>query len=310
MTGGVNVDVLLGKVAPWPQVGTEVELDQYALRVGGALGNTALALAALGAEAEFFANLGSDALGDWLAGELGASGCALARSPCATALTVGLSHPSGQRTFFTHLGHLERFEVRPLQEAVSRVEAGSLLMVSGYFLLPGLRACAAELMAAARARGVVTLLDTGWPTEGWTPAVKAELQALLAHCDFFLPNLEEVEALTEGSDVTRGLELLDAVCAGRTVIKLGPGGASYRHEGARVTVPAPVVEVEDTVGAGDSFNAGFLAALQQGASWQEATTWAVHTASFAVASRPRRYPSWREVAASVAASAPRASAPS
>lgn len=290
MTGGVNVDVLLGKVAPWPQVGTEIALDQYALRVGGALGNTALALAALGAEAEFFANVGSDALG-------------------ATALTVGLSHPSGQRTFFTHLGHLERFEVRPLQEAVSWVEAGSLLMVSGYFLLPGLRACAAELMAEARARGVVTLLDTGWPTEGWTDAVKAELQALLAHCDFFLPNLEEVEALTERRDVATGLEALDASCAGRTVVKLGPGGASYRHEGARVTVPALAVKVEDTVGAGDAFNAGFLAALQRGASWQEATTWAVHIASFAVASRPRRYPSWREVAASIAAVAPRASAP-
>ena len=67
LVGNANVDVLMGDLAPWPQPGTEVVVDRYELRVGGAAGNTGLALAALGAGAqhgsELIAAVGEDALG-------------------------------------------------------------------------------------------------------------------------------------------------------------------------------------------------------------------------------------------------------
>ncbi|MDQ3460471.1 MAG: carbohydrate kinase family protein [Deinococcota bacterium] len=299
VTGNVNVDVLMGRLAPWPRAGTEVEVAQYALRVGGALGNTALALTALGAEASYFANVGSDVLGDWLYEELARRGCTLERSSGETALTVGISHPGGQRTFLSHLGHFRDFDARAVHDAATTAAAGSLLLVSGYFLLPGLRAEALDLMASARRRGVLTLLDTGWPTEGWTEAVKEEIFGLLPHCDFFLPNLEEAEALTGERKVASCLSQLNPHLAGRTIVKLGREGAGFLEHGKLVTVAAPQVEVVDTVGAGDSFNAGFLAGLKRARPWQDAVTLAVHTASLAIASDPRRYPAWAELEASL-----------
>ena len=66
-------------------------------------------------------------------------------------------------------------------------------------------------------------------------------------------------------------------------------GASFLKNRSRVFAPAPTVKVIDTVGAGDTFNAGFIYALCKGLSLYEAIRFAVRTASTAVSSLPRRY---------------------
>ncbi len=307
VVGNANVDVLLGDVAPWPRTGTELMVDRYELRVGGAAGNTGLALAALGVKggeaSEVIASVGSDALGGWLEDEL--KGAArLTRVPGSTALTVGLTHPDGQRTFVSHLGHLAQLPLERLDTALQGARPGDLLLLCGYFLLPQLREMAPRLLQAARARGIVTTLDTGWPTEGWTEAVRDELLGLLPHLDVFLPNREEllgVAGLADGGGydpaaVDEALARLHERGAGQVVVKLGPSGALFADEDERHLQPAPDVEVQDTVGAGDTFNAALLAAVQRGMSWPRALAPAVRAASLAIASAPRRYPSWDEVA--------------
>jgi sugar/nucleoside kinase (ribokinase family) len=290
--GNVNVDVLLGEVTPWPEPGTETILPHYQLRVGGALGNTALALHALGARASYLGSLGDDALGDWLDGELRRADCALTRVAAGTAVTAGLTHPGGERTFFTHLGHLQRYRV--MAEELARMAPGDLCLLCGYFLLPEVRCEGPRLLQALEARGVTTLLDTGWPSEGFTDEVREEVAALLPHVDYFLPNREEVEGLC-GLGLRDGLERLSSSVKGRVLVKLGAEGAGYMDGGSWRHVPAPEVEVVDTVGAGDTFNAGLLAALQRGCALSQAIRLAVEAASLAVASSPRRYPRWEEV---------------
>jgi hypothetical protein len=81
-------------------------------------------------------------------------------SPTSTALTVALSHPDGARTFLSHLGHLEHYPVTALQRSLAEAQAGDLLLLCGYFLLPPLRQAATSILHTARAQGVVTLLDT------------------------------------------------------------------------------------------------------------------------------------------------------
>lgn len=295
VTGNVNVDILMGNLAPWPKQGSEVIVDHYQLRVGGSLGNTALALDALGVEAEYFANVGSDALGTWLHDELARHDCPLTRSPGPAALTVGLTHPDGERTFITHEGHFGAFDVDPLRRAVQNLSPNDIFLLSGYFLVPSLRGVALELCSIVKEKGGRVLLDTGWPSEGWTPAVRSEVTTLLTHCDFFLPNREELLGLTLHKGVQSGLEKAGKWFGGRTVVKLGEKGASFLENRRRVFAPAPTVEVVDTVGAGDTFNAGFIYALWEGLSIHEAIRVAVLAASTAVGSLPRRYATPGEV---------------
>ncbi len=314
VVGNANVDVLMGPLTPWPTPGTEVVTDRYELRVGGAAGNTGLALAALaGANApeeqpfEVVGSVGDDALGRWLEGQLEGV-MELGRVPESTALTVGLNHPDGQRTFVSYLGHLETLPVERIEATLEAAEAGDLLLLCGYFLLPQLRELAPSWLARARERGVVTTLDTGWPSEGWSGQVRAELSALLPHLSAFLPNREELLGMMDLPDRGRyepdtTLEALqrlaDAGC-GEAVVKLGADGALHFGPDGHATCAAPEVTVQDTVGAGDTFNAALLTAVQRGATFRTGMQAAVRAASLAVASSPRRYPTWEEVSSAPA----------
>lgn len=289
VAGNVNVDLIMGRVAPWPQPGSEIIVDQYQLRVGGSLGNTALALQALGAHVEYFANVGDDALGIWLRQELESKGCLLTQTPGPTAVTVGLSHPDGERTFVTYAGHLDHFNVIPLQEAAQKVSHGDIVLLCGYFLVPALRVQALSLVQKVAERGGRVLLDTGWPTEGWTGKVCKEVQALLPFCDFFLPNLEELCGLSMQEEVVSALQATASQTPGRIIVKMGEDGAGYLDQDQLRRFQAPSVKVRDTVGAGDTFNATFIYGLSRGGLWQAAAQLAVGAASLTVSSQPRHY---------------------
>lgn len=297
VAGNASVDLLLGPVAPWPKAGTETLVDQIEWRVGGALGNTALALAGMGVPARLVWDVGDDTMGTWLQTALAAAGDAprIVRAP--TSVTVALTHPDGERTFVSHLGHLAVSAPDALAAAIDEGRPGDLLLVGGLFLLPHWRTEMPALLASARARGLRTALDTGWPDDGWVASVRAELRALLAHVDYFLPNLEEGRGLLQEPDLEPDavLDGLAHLVAGTSVLKLGPIGAAFRSAGRTVVVPAPGCDVADTVGAGDTFNAALLAGLRSGAALPDAIAIGVEVASYVIATTPRRYPRWDDL---------------
>ncbi len=289
LIGNVNLDVVMGPLASWPRMGTEVFLRDNEVRAGGAAGNAALALRALGTPVRIHATLGRDLFGDLLAGELGELALGLDRVPLDTAYSVGITHPSGERTFLTHLGHLEAFDVAAVQRRLLEAPP-SRVLVCGYFLLPPLRTAATvDLLRAAQARGHVTLLDTGWPSDGFGPEVRGELAELLPWLDVVLPNEIEATAWTECDDVDGAIETF-AEQGVQAVVKRGPDGASWWQDGRLRHRAAPGVDVADTIGAGDAFNAAFLAARQRGRHTGEAVAAAIDYASRVVTTRPRRYP--------------------
>ena len=299
VAGNANVDLLLGPLAPWPTPGTEALVERSSWRVGGALGNTALALAGLGVPARLIWDVGDDMLGAWLRQRLVMAGDAPRVLTTSTSLTVALNHPDGERTFVSHLGHLAHSDPEPLAAAIEAARPGDLLLVGGSFLLPRWRPALPELFERARARGLRTALDTGWPTEGWSDAVRAELHATLAHVDLFLPNLDEARGLLSAAtaDAAQALTALAERVSGRSVLKLGRDGAAQLEGGSVVIERAPSVRVHDTVGAGDTFNAALLAGLRDRLPWDAAVALAVEVASQAIASSPRRFPEWGSVRA-------------
>jgi sugar/nucleoside kinase (ribokinase family) len=134
--------------------------------------------------------------------------------------------------------------------------------VSSYFLLedslgPGL----AGLLAAARAGGATTSLDTNWdPSERWGDE---RLAAAITQTDLLLPNEAEALRLSGAGDLDAAVCALTAV-GRRLVVKLGDRGVTCADRSTRHQVSVPAVRPVDTTGAGDCFNAGLIAGLLQG----------------------------------------------
>lgn len=288
LIGNVNLDIVMGPVEPWPAPGTERLVEHQEVRVGGAAGVAAMALQALATPLRLHARIGDDAFGAVVRDAMGPAGAQLETVRAGTAYSVGVTHPDGERTFLTYPGHLAALDVQAIAEELEGSQPG-LVLVCGYFLLPSLRRGAGlELVRLARSAGHRVLFDSGWPSEGFTDAVRGDLDALLPSLDDVLPNQAEALAWTGAARLEDAVERLQRSGA-RAIVKRGPRGASWLEGGELASRAPPRVSVADSVGAGDCFNAAFAAAVARGASHAAAVEAAVRYASNVVQSRPRDY---------------------
>jgi hypothetical protein len=290
VTGNVNVDLIMGPLGQWPRVGTEIVLPHSEFRIGGAAGNTALALQALGKRHRLIASVGDDVFGRWL--QSGFIEADWAVAACPTTVSVGIVDPGGERTFLTSQGHLSVYRLEDVLRLLpERAADGDVLLLEGGFLSPPLFQDYEALLDAAVARGFSLGLDTGWPPDGWSPDLRRRVTGWLARCDHLLINEVEAMGLSGTGSLASGIpRLREALKPDATlVVKRGPDGASGFRRGLAVDVPAPRVAVVDTIGAGDVFDAGYLAAALEGANLESAIRAGVTAASTAISTSPRRY---------------------
>lgn len=290
--GNVNVDLVMGEVDGWPAVGTEVILPRSEMRAGGSAGNTALALSGLGVPHRLVAAVGRDMMGDWLAARFEAAHSTWIAMDCATTVTVGIVHQGGDRAFFTTTGHLHEARLDDLEARIPAApDGGACAIVSGGFLMPKVEAGTSALIAALKAQGWTVAVDPGWPPEGWTQEKRDLSRAWLAEADIALINEEEAKGIAGAADLDVALGLIGRSLppARLLIVKYGAEGARVFHGDENFAVEAPHVEVVDTVGAGDTFNAAFLAALARGEGVRQAAERGVRAASSAISTFPRRY---------------------
>lgn len=290
--GNANVDLVLGEVDGWPAIGTEIMVERSETRAGGSAGNTALALSGMGVPHLFIASTGNDPNGTWLREKFDPACCDWIMDDCDTTITVGIVHKGGDRAFFTTPGHLQRAGLDDLLARVPAApESGVFAIVSGGFLMPQLEAGTVRLLEVLREKGWRTAIDPGWPPGGWTESVRESFIAWLRAADLALINEEEaMGAAGEGDVDSAAAALARQLSVGQAlVIKQGPLGASCYSGRETLRVPAPKVRVVDTVGAGDSFNAGLLAALAKGATMEDALRLGVAVSARAISTFPRRY---------------------
>ncbi|WFB84036.1 MULTISPECIES: carbohydrate kinase family protein [Streptomyces] len=271
VVGDANPDVVLGPLdAPLVFGQREQLVPDGALTLGGSAAIMACGAARLGLRVAFAGRVGDDDAGRYIRASLDSHGVdtgALHTDPrLPTPLTVVLTQGE-DRAIVTAPGTL------PATTAAD-VPAGLLASVrhvhaASYFLLPALAASLPELLATARAHGATTSLDTNDDPSGrWDPP---GLDAVLAHTDYLLPNAAEARRLAglDGADLVESA----AALAGRgptVVVKNGAEGALCHDGGTLVTTPGIPARPVDTVGAGDSFDAGFVAALLAGLALPEA----------------------------------------
>jgi sugar/nucleoside kinase (ribokinase family) len=290
VTGNVNVDLIMGPLAQWPKVGTEIVLPHSETRIGGAAGNTALALEALGARSKLLASVGDDMFGRWL--QSGFNAAEWLVTPGGTTVSVGLVDPRGERTFLTSQGHLSVFGLAHLLQLLpAQAAPGDILFLQGCFLSPPLFEQYEALLEIALGRGFSLALDTGWPPQDWSPELRVRVLRWLASIDHLMINEVEVmnlggsESAEAAKQVLRGALRQEATL----VVKRGAGGAVGYRGAEHFTATAPRVSVIDTIGAGDVFDAGYLAAHVAGGDLATAVAAGVASASIAISTTPRHY---------------------
>ncbi|GAB2572381.1 carbohydrate kinase family protein [Kribbella endophytica] len=258
--GDANPDVVIGPVNQPMIFGQRERLvPTGSLCLGGSAAIMACGAARLGLKVAFAGRIGDDPAGTFVRSALeerGVDTSALVVDPeLPTPLTTVLTSGS-DRAILTASGCLASTSSndvpRTLLRSVRHVHAAS------FYLMPGLAAGLAELFKEARNAKATTSLDTNDdPADRWERLV---LDPVLRVTDYLLPNAAEAHALTGHPVLAEAAGIL-ARRGPLVVVKNGADGA-LAHDGTNLTTaPALAVDPVDTVGAGDSFDAGFVAAV-------------------------------------------------
>jgi len=264
--GELNLDLIVSEVPHLPTLGEEVIAGGMDLTLGSSSAILASQLARLGNAVLFISKVGGDDFGRRALEFLrmkGVSTEAIAvDESIRTGLTISIAVGT-ERGQVTQLGCIE--EMRYEDVDFDLLRGREHLNISSFYLQRNLRPDIGRIFARAKEMGLTTSLDTGWPHEGESIH---DADTVWPHLDIFLPNEAEAMLLSQQDTVEGALSTLAAKVP-LVVVKLGPKGAIARRGEEVVHRQAFAVDVVDTTGAGDSFNAGFLHAYLQRADLAE-----------------------------------------
>jgi sugar/nucleoside kinase (ribokinase family) len=255
---GVHVlDVLVRPVEDIPAGQGGELVDEIKITAAGSAGGTAVTLTKLGAEVRSAGAIGADAVGEMLVGQLerfGVDTRLLARrDDVQTSASVLPIRPDGSRPAFHVVGANGTYgpddvDWDALSEA-THVHLGGPEFMGGE--------AAAKILSFAREHGVVTSADILAPGKQASQIVDW-IGAAFEHLDYFLPNDEQVLALSGKSDLEAGCRALLDRGIGCVAATRGADGALVVDADGAEPAPAFQVDVVDTTGCGDAFSAGFL----------------------------------------------------
>lgn len=264
VAGRPSVDVVFAGLSEWPALGKDIEADGLETCAGTSF-NTPAAANRIGLRVAYVATIGNDSWSRMIREEFDAEALPtdflLVEDRPLPGVSVALNL-RGDRGFVTHWGGAEgdgiRLEARAL-EVAAQIEARHLHTYVDE--MP-------ELEASARRRGMTVSLDA-WGGPAWSSP--RSLGEVLARADVLFANEAEAAAMTGEDKPERALQRLAEHC-GCVVIKRGHIGALGLADGEARVVPADPVEIVDTTGSGDCFNAGFLLGWLGGLLLEESLT--------------------------------------
>jgi sugar/nucleoside kinase (ribokinase family) len=254
VAGEINPDLILtGDVDPaFGQV--EKLVDSASLTIGSSSAIFACGAARLGLRCAFVGVCGDDIFGRFMLDEMQKRGVdvsnVIVRENGQTGLSVILNRGS-DRAILTHAGLMSALHASDISNTL--LQNARHLHVASYFLQTNLQPDLPDLFRRAHAFSLTTSLDTNYdPSEAW-----AGFDDLLPLTNVFLPNEREALSLARESSVDMAVDKLGSRVESLAV-KLGAEGAFGSRGAEKVRVASIPVDVVDTVGAGDSFDAGFL----------------------------------------------------
>lgn len=255
VVGELNADLILYGLPATLEPEREHLADDFAITLGSSSAIFAHNISLLGCRVGFTSCIGSDPLGKFCVDRLQESGVDVSGVKTLPNKTTGVTvilPLSMQRQIVSYLGTTLDLQFAHLD--LNYLGSASHFHLSSFFLLRGLRPRIPELFSQMKQSGLTTSLDTNDdPEDLWADDVKS----VLRNVDIFLPNERESCRLTGANDVQDALGLLSRIVP-IVVIKCGPKGVLAKRGKNQFHAPSLPVQTMDTVGAGDSFNAGFL----------------------------------------------------
>lgn len=261
--GDMCVDLIVTGDDVVPQFGqVEKLVGDYELEMGGSCNIFACQSAKLGLRVGIIGRVGDDDFGRLVLRRLIESKVDVRHVIVDPALKTGLGIALCQgndRAILTYLGSLNA--VFPEQISNDLLRSARHLHHGSFFLQTNLRPAIPGIFARARSFGLSTSLDTNWdPLEKWN----STLQQTLPHTDIFLPNQQEAMFISRTANVDEAVRVFQGMGVAITAVKQGEGGALVVSKGEHHTCVLPVSTGGDSIGAGDSFDAGFLAGWLRG----------------------------------------------
>jgi sugar/nucleoside kinase (ribokinase family) len=277
--GELNLDLILYGLPPELVLEQEHLAKDLSITLGSSSAIFAHNLACLGNKVGFSSCIGSDPFGEICLKRLGESGVDLSRVRRMPGKTTGLTvilPQRKQRYILTFPGTMYEMSERDLE--LGYVFGAKHLHVSSYFLQKGIRASLIEIFRKAKDTGLTTSLDTNDdPENRWS----SEIQLLFKHTDILLPNEREACKLAQVEDLEGAAEVLSQRVP-VVVIKRGSQGAIARAGKEKYVNFPPMVDAADPVGAGDSFDAGFIHQYIRGAKIEDCLKFANVAGSLSV----------------------------
>ena len=262
IAGEINLDILLYGLPTDLPLEREILASGCCVTLGSSSAICAHNLSILGSKVGFVTRVGRDDLGAIALRRLNAAGVDLSRiteSPTSdTGLSLVLPHDES-RHILTHPGCMAEMKLEHLD--FDYLTSARHFHLSSFFLHRGMIHQIPELLRRIKSAGLTISLDTNDdPDDRWDDTLPEALQ----YVDILMPNERETCKIARSSNFEDALRRLSAVVP-LLVVKMGSKGALAMRRGERFQCPALPVDVVDPIGAGDTFNAGFLHQYVRGA---------------------------------------------
>lgn len=280
VVGELNLDLVLYGLPKDMELDREHLASNMALTLGSSSAILAHNLSVLDTKVGFISKTGTDPLGAMAAERLSAVGVDISRvrqstGKTSTGLTVILPHPQ-HRYILTYPGTM--FEMQYSDIDMDYVRTARHLHLSSFYLHRALRPRILNLFRVAKDAGLTTSLDTNDdPEDKWGQ----DLLDVLKYVDVFLPNDREAKKIARTQDLSQAINLL-AGHAKIVVVKRGSGSAICRKGEEQWSMAPPAVRMVDDIGAGDTFDAGFIHSFLFGAKLEDCLAFGNIVAAYSV----------------------------
>ena len=255
------LDVLGRPVSAIPERGNVEFIDEIRLTVAGTAGGTVVDCAKLGLSALAVGAVGDDEKADWVLATMAGFGIDVSGMQrlrgVPTSATILNVRPNGERPALHVRGASDHFDIA--KEIHDKVFDAPIVHLGGTGLLKKLDGEPSRaILEEAKRRGKTVTFDLIAATAESIGIV----EPLLPHIDYFMPSIEEARDMSGQRTPADCADFYIDRGATCCVFTLGGEGAYYAHrDGLRLHVPAYDIEIVDTTGCGDAFDAGFITAL-------------------------------------------------
>lgn len=261
--GELNVDIILNRIESEPEIGKEKFAKDMTVTLGSSTAIFAANAASLGSKVCFVGLVGRDSFGALVKTSLEAKGVDtryIKDGPTPTGATICMNYGE-DRANLTYQGSMDVMGWDDIDKEV--FDNTRHIHLSSLFMQSALLRDIHKVLDAAQEKGITVSLDTQWdPVETW----KLDYRSVLPKITIFMPNEKELQALTHKDSLEGAIAEVLPYLGDAMVVKCGSKGSLLvRKNGNMKLLPAFLnSDVVDAIGAGDSFNSGFISAFVKG----------------------------------------------